>query len=363
MKKILHIIGNLDIGGAEIDLIAKTLALRNKYQFTVLTLLARGALADQLLSEGVNVVSGNIRKKFDLAAALKIRRIVAGWKPDIVHAHMFPAYLVAHFLRITGVVDRVVYTIQKEADRAGRLELFAERLLRPYSAKILVSSNLVGESYAINRVEGDNIVTVHNSVDLSKFARGKNLVRDELGIESGPVIGMVGRLLSVKGHAFFVAALPKILESYPNVRCVIIGDGDARQSLIELAAKLGVTRAIYWLGYRSDTENFVPYFDIFVMPSLSEAFGIAAAEASACGIPVVASDVGGLREVVLHGKTGYLVLSANSLAISEHIIRLLDSKDLRRNLGRAGKKHVQQFGVDSLAKKLDSIYESVLLAS
>ncbi|MCL5289999.1 MAG: glycosyltransferase [Firmicutes bacterium] len=359
MKKILHIIGNLEVGGAEADLIAKTIALKDQYQFQVLTLLQKGALAERLEKAGIEVIAGGMKHKMDVGAVLRMIRIVRRERPDLIHAHMFYSYLIAHIMRLLGLIRHVVYTIQKEAARANWLEIQLEKLLRPHTARILASSQQVLTSYRKLGVNGRNMIPFYNSIDFSRFASGRNLIHEELGFGTTPVIGTVGRLLPVKGHRYLIEALPDILQAYPDLKCVIIGDGDEKNALVELAEKLKVTEAVCWLGARRDIENFIPYLDIFVMPSLSEAFGIAAAEASACGVPVVASAVGGLPEVIVNGTTGVLVPPGNAKAISKEVKRLLSEEQTRIAMGLAGKNHVRKFSAEEMACQLAAVYDSV----
>lgn len=359
MKKILHIIGNLEVGGAEADLIAKTIALKDKYEFKVLTLLQKGVLAERLEKAGIEVIAGGMKHKMDIGAVFRMISIVRRERPDLIHAHMFYSYLIAHIMRLLGLTRHVVYTLQKEAARANWLEVQMEKLLRPHTARILASSQQVLTSYNKRGVNGRNMAPFYNSIDFSRFATGRNLIREELGFGTIPVIGTVGRLLPVKGHRYLIEALPDIIQEYPDLKCVIIGDGEEKNALMELAGRLKVTVAICWLGARRDIENFLPYFDVFVMSSLSEAFGIAAAEASACGVPVVASAVGGLPEVIVNGTTGVLVPPGSAKAISEEVKRLLSEEQTRAAMGLAGKNHVRKFSAAELARQLVAVYDYV----
>lgn len=357
MKKVLHIIPNLNVGGAEADMIAKIIALKDQFAFKVLSLQEKGTLAETLEAEGIEVITGNVKSPKHIFRLIKVLLSVKKWEPELLHAHMFPAYLVAHLARLLGIGNEIVYTIQKEAPRAGKVEIILERWLRPSVKRILTSSKRVLRTYEKRGVHGDNMRYVHNCINFSRFNQSENYVHKELGIKEGPVVGTVGRLLPVKGHRYMVEALPGIVAAHPDVKLVVVGAGPEKEKLYSLAESLAVQKHIHWVGERTDIENFLPYFDVFIMPSLSEAFGIAAAEALACGVPVVGSNVGGISEVVIEGETGLLVPSAKPDLLAEKVNLLLSDSSLSARMGEKGKEDMKRFSSDELAKKWVKAYQ------
>lgn len=298
-----------------------------------------------------------MRGLWDLKSVARLVAKVKASRADVIHAHMHNAFWAAQAVGWLAQGSRIVYTIQKEGQRAGWLELRIDRALMRGVA-VVASSEGVRESYLRLGARPRDFRVIHNCIDFSKFRERVNLVEGELGLTGVPIIGTVGRLLPVKGHRYLLEALPAVLKQHPRTRCVIVGDGPEREALQALARDLGVAEAVTWTGARKDIQNFVPYFDVFAMPSLSEAFGIAAAEAAACGVPVVASAVGGLPEVIQDGLTGFLVPSQDPAALAAKIGLLLSDRSLRERMGSLAERSVERFSSTVLSGQWDEVYSA-----
>ena len=192
-------------------------------------------------------------------------------------------------------------------------------------------------------------------------------LREEFGIpSSSPLIGMVGNVYPTKGHVYFIRAAAVIKEQYPDARFLIVGQRfeTRKQYSAELdieAERLGLSEALIYTGFRHDMNNVLTALDILVHPSLSESFGMALAEGLAAGKPVIASDVGGVREVVLHNETGILVPPADSEAIAKAVMSLLGDPEYANSLGTKGKERVRQlFSTERCASEHEKVYRQVL---
>jgi glycosyltransferase involved in cell wall biosynthesis len=267
---------------------------------------------------------------------------------------------VAHIARLFRGDIKVVYTIQKEASRANGLEILVDRCLMTATSSIVASSGAALKSYTSRGAISKNGSVVYNCIDLRALEPGKNLLRDHYGVRTDFIIGTVGRLIPEKGYAFLLQALPQIANHVTSVCCVFLGDGPERTRLQEHARQLGVYDLTLWLGSRSDIQNFMPFFDVFVLPSITEAFGIAAAEASGFGVPVVCTDVGGLPEVVTHRISGFHVPPRDAPALASKVISLINDASMRTTMGAAGRRRAQDFAADYLAEKWLKIYEKAL---
>jgi glycosyltransferase involved in cell wall biosynthesis len=229
-----------------------------------------------------------------------------------------------------------------------------------------------GESTVLNDQSakaGRRHYTIYNAVDVDRIrdaanAPGVDGVRRSLGLLNRPVLGIVGRLAEQKGHSVLLEALPEVIGHFPEVVLLVIGDGPERQSLEEKAALLGVAGHIVWMGGKPQDEVFGLYgvMDIFVMPSLYEGFGLTAAEAMAAGLPVVASDVEGLREVVEHEKTGYLCPVGDCRQLACRLLELLESKGRAREMGRLGRQRAAAlFSLKTFADSIRLAYRAFAL--
>jgi glycosyltransferase involved in cell wall biosynthesis len=188
-------------------------------------------------------------------------------------------------------------------------------------------------------------------VDTRRFsprARDQRL-RQQLGI-AGPFLLFVGRLAEKKGVRYLLEAMPGVLERFPDAKLVIVGDGPLREELKAFSAWLGIAESVVFAGGKRQ-EELPPYYasaDVFIGPSIvarggdTESFGLVFAEAMAAGCAVVASDVGGVRELVRDGKTGLLVAQRDAQAIARAVCGLLADPELRRRLSAAGRSLVMQ---------------------
>lgn len=189
--------------------------------------------------------------------------------------------------------------------------------------------------------------TVYNAIDIQKIEKlarsgSPKAMKKRLGIKTKHVIGVVARLRSEKGHSFLFHAMKLLLRSAPNTTLLVIGDGPDKSALQSLAMELRIADNIVWLGAKSQDEIFRLYglMDVVAVPSEFEGFGLSAAEAMAAGLPVVASDVDGLREVVEHDKTGLLVAYGDIDKMSSSLLKLLSDKRKANSMGRNGKLRV-----------------------
>ncbi|HCE86466.1 MAG TPA: hypothetical protein DEP08_01550 [Candidatus Jacksonbacteria bacterium] len=173
------------------------------------------------------------------------------------------------------------------------------------------------------------------------------------------VIGTVARLSTEKGHEYLIRALPAILQKYQNIKFVFVGNGPLKNSLERLAKKMQVNAYIEFVGTveRNHVSYYLNTFDIFILPSLWESLPYSLLEAIAAGIPVIAADVGGNKEIITNKKTGLLIKSKSSIAIAEAILYLLNNKTIRQELAEMGQRLVRQhFSGDRMIQQHTQLY-------
>ena len=230
----------------------------------------------------------------------------------------------------------------------------------------------IANSYAIKdqllQWEGlpeEKIEVIYNGLDFSRFQNpfnGQNL-RKNLGIEDHrPLVGMVANFyLEIKGHRYFMEAAKIVLNKLPNVEFLLIGDGTLRHLYEEMAFKMGIGARVHFLGKRQDIPNILSNLNISVLSSISEGLSNVILESMAAGRPVIATRVGGNSELVVDEITGYLIPPADSSAMAEAIIGLLQNPDKAKAMGAAGRKVVQEkFTVEGMVRKYEEVYFSLL---
>ena len=293
-----------------------------------------------------------------LKATLSVRRAILSSGIDLLHPHDnlskilggvaaasagIPAVAHCHDLLGAGFIDRML--------------LLAQRLLMD---RIIAVSGSVQERFIQSGANPRQIRTIENGIDATRFIPGTStLSRADLSIpESHRVVGVIGMFDPVKGHVFLLRAIRQIRESGVNdITCLIAGEGRLEGDLRDYAKAVGIEQNVHFLGYRRDVPDLLALMDIVVMPSLRESFGIVALEAMAMKVPVIASRIGGLEEIIENEKTGLLVPPGDAAALAEAIRTLADNPEMRRKMGEAGRQRVaERFSIESTIRRTEELY-------
>jgi glycosyltransferase involved in cell wall biosynthesis len=224
---------------------------------------------------------------------------------------------------------------------------------------ITVSDSLHAQFEGIGAAAQSKLFTISNGIDLCAFAQPDPAwARRELGLpENAPVVGMVARLAPQKGPLEFVRAAALVSRRFPEVRFALVGDGPLRPQVETLARELGVANHLTLAGHRAEAPALTQAFDVAVVASLSEGSSLTAMEAMAWGKPVVATAVGGVREVVADGETGVLVPPGDAQALAEAIARLLADRQKAQILGEAGRRRVErEFSLMRMIERTQEVY-------
>jgi len=390
-NKIVHVITRVDKGGSAQNTLLTVLGTDTK-KYDVL--LFKGPTHESRMSQDENAsVMADIQKaqwkriKF-VTIPLLVRRINPAYdawaflclflllikeKPTIVHTHTSKAGFLGRLAARLARVPIIVHTPHGHVF-FGYFGLLKTRMficLEKYAARI--TDRIVAltrgekEDYRLFQIAPEEkIVVINSGVELGKIKdlsleERKNLKR-QLGLpEKSFVIGTAGRLEPVKGPEFLIEAAKVILSHYPQTYFVFAGDGPLRLKLERKADGLGITANIQFLGWRSDVTRVISIYDIFVFPSLNEGMGRVLVEAMALGKPVVASDVGGIPDLVIHGKTGFLVPPKNSRQLARYIQVLMEDERKRKSMGQAGKEMALNFKKEIMVEKIAKLYDELLL--
>jgi len=262
-----------------------------------------------------------LRRSFDVTWPLRFARFIRAQKVDVVQSHEFTANVYATAgARLAGV-PVVCTTHGKNYWPFARYRRMAYRwTARNADAFIAVSTDLGAFVSGTLGIPGGKVSVIRNGIDTDGFSRNpvtRARTRSALGMGDGQVLLLAcGELAEVKGHEVLLRALPGILAAHPEVRLVIAGDGPLRSHLEALSRQLGVAAHTGFLGFRRDVPDLLNAADLFVMPSLSEGLPLAVLEAMAAEVPVVATAVGGIPELIHHGRTGWLVPPGDSAALA-----------------------------------------------
>jgi glycosyltransferase involved in cell wall biosynthesis len=231
---------------------------------------------------------------------------------------------------------------------------------------IAISAPVKGHLEKDLGVAPQRIALIHSGVDTERFGKEvaageREMIKRDIGLGPGPVIGTVGRLSDVKGQAVLVEAVAYLEAENRTVQCIIMGDGPEEGNLRRLIRSFGLEKTVHLVRSRPDTAGMLQAMDIFVLPSLKEGLGLSLLEAFASGKACIASDVGGISDIVKDGENGMLFPVGDAKVLGRAIARLLDDEKLRGELGSSAKAlAVERFSIGTMAEKTISLYEETL---
>lgn len=360
--------GALHGGGRQFIELARALESHGDVEATFCVLRAPSGLGRELLSEGLPFHFFEDRP-WNPASVLRFLRLIRERRIDVLHLTDYGASTLG---RIAGLLTRTPAIVQviahhSEHQRRGfpwHVEL-AYRALAPATARALAISESVRDFAAEHMGFGRDVLEVlpyplpQHSVSKPSEAI-MAAVRAEYGIGvQDPVVGAVTRFFPSKGITYLLTAFAEVLRAQPNAWLMLLGQGPEEASLREQSSALGIQDRVIFAGYQRDIAHHEGIFRVAVMPSLEEGFGLSAVEALAMGIPVVASAVGGLPDVVRDGETGFLVPPADPDALTHAIVRLLEDEALHQSLSAAARVDVQRFSLDGYVSRLVQLYHEL----
>lgn len=382
--RILRAITRLNIGGPAINAILLTRDLNDGSDFRSVLVTGtpaahEGDFADLARSNGVEpLIVGALGREIspfdDLVALGRMVRLVRQVGPDVVHTHMAKAGTVGRLAAQICRVPLIVHTYHGHVFHSyfgpikTRLFLTIERALGRGTHRIIVLGEGQRAEIAGYRVAPlEKLVPIRLGLELEPFlhvAHNRGDLRRELGISSeSPLIGIVGRLAPVKAHEVFLEAARQVGKALPSACFLVIGDGERHTELVAMVERLGLTESVRFLGWRRDLDRIYADLDVVALCSRNEGSPVVLIEALAAARPVVATAVGGVPEVVVHGETGLTVPPSDPGKLAEGMLTLLRDRSLAEQLGQAGRRHVYpRYDSSRLANDMRNLYRRELAA-
>lgn len=351
-------------GGAQVHLVDLMRGFREQTEL-LLIVGEEGYLTQVARQLGVEVrivnrLAATIRPLQDLLALLAIRRTLAELRPDLVHVHSFKSSvlgrLAARSLGIPTVFTAHGWSFTEGAPRARRtIGKLIERWLAGYTDRIITVSRYDRElALAMHICPASKIVTIHNGVEAGSARRGQRPDRPMR-------IVMVARFEAPKDHSLLVRTLADCSFEF---ELLLVGDGPTREDVEKEIKQLGLEEVARCPGTSEDVGADLEEADLFVLTSNWEGFPLSVLEAMRAGLPVVASEVGGIGEAVAHGETGFLVPRGDRDKLAEALRRLAEDHELRRRMGEAGRRRFEeQFTVEPMLAATRGLYREVLARS
>lgn len=359
--RILYILNTLAVGGAE----RHTLALAERMRargHEVLVLALREPGAGQCETT-VQISHLNIRKSASsaLAGYLNAMRMLRAFRPDLLNSHNFHGNIFARLLRLANPSIPVISTFHNVYE-GGRLRRLAYRLTNPLAFHSVAVSNSVAEEHIRQGViAGSNCTVIPNGIDPEEFsprASRRSEMRRLAGADDDFVWLAVGRLARAKDYPNLLRAFAVLQSQFPGATLRIAGEGksDLRDELSALCAELQIDAKVHWLGLSRDIPALLDAADGFVLASAWEGMPLAIAEAMAMEKPIVATDVGGVSELL--GECGLQVPAGNTTELADAMKEVMQmTGEQRRNLGRMARARVQKrFDIEAGASSWEALY-------
>jgi glycosyltransferase involved in cell wall biosynthesis len=391
--KIIHIITRMDMGGSAQNTLLTALHHDSKHYNvwlikgstleSAMTKAETELVEDQLETaqkQGIEIIDipslvRRISPINDLRGLVALFRHILKIQPHIVHTHTSKAGLLGRLAAWLARVPTIIHTPHGHVfyghfgNSLSRIFLQMEKLLGRITHHHIALTPEEGKDYLnLGVAKSNNLSVIHSGVDLNCFrqsATESNTKREELAIPSDSlVVGYVGWLIPIKGVTYLVKAMAEVVQRHPNSLLLMAGKGDEKGvdeiKLKEQVENLGLADNVRFLGWRPDVDKIMGCIDIFVLPSLNEGMGRVLVEAMSAGLPIVASRVGGIPDLIKDGQNGLLVPPADASALAKAISDLLADQEERIRMGEAGKEMCHPYSVEAMVEQIDDLYKDLL---
>ena len=311
-------------------------------------------------AEGLELIPLAPRTEMDLSAAWRLARVVKRLQPAVVHAHDAHGVAMASLaLSLGGTgTQGPALVASRRVDFHLRQNSFSRWKHRQVDC-FICASEAIRQMLVADGVPPDRTVTVHEGIDLDhvRSAPAVNVHEAFWLPHRAPVVGNVAALVPHKGQRHLIEAAHLVIQQMPDVRFLILGEGELRDSLERLVREHHLEKHVFLPGFRTDVLGCMKGFDLFVMSSVTEGLGTALLDAMACGKAIVGTRTGGIPEVVEDGETGRLVPPRDHAAMAQAILNMLADDEQRRRMGEAGLARVQaRFTVERMVAETAAVY-------
>lgn len=361
-KKLLHIVLWLDYGGLEKIVYDFSNSLRNNYEVYVVALEKGGRVAMQLQQKGIPVqVLGKRPGKFDVRLLIKLTKLIKKLQVQVIHSHSGCIMYAALAGKLAGV-RIIVHTEHGRylPDRIGKIweDRIFSRLITKY---VCVSRDLKEYMHSVIKVPHKKLITIMNGVNTSIYHRYSkeealklrtkhNIAHDAI------VLGVVCRLIRPKNVGFLIDWMKHNHNVYKKLFLIVVGDGPRLEELTEKAGDIPGER-IKFLGAKRDIADLLNIIDIFTLPSKTEGTSLTILEAMSTQLPVIVSDVGGNKDIIVHGQTGYLFESNQKEAFEKCLKQIISDPILAEVIGRRARHSVKQnYNLETVMKEYCNLY-------
>jgi sugar transferase (PEP-CTERM/EpsH1 system associated) len=365
---ICQLVHGLPVGGAEVLIDRIVRRLRDRYRFVIACLDQVGQLGEALLHDGIQVLQLGRQPGFDWKCVRRLHKCIRHEGAQIIHAHQCTPFAYALATRAFGRRPPVLLTEHGRffPDLPSRKRKLFHRLLSQRNDQFVAVGQTVHQALVDNEgLDPDRIQVVYNGVDMQADGldpTARACLRAEFGIaQSDCLVVQVARLDMIKDHGTALRAIGLAADRDQRLRLVIVGDGPERASIEHNISERSLQNRVTMLGVRSDVRRLLAAADVFLLTSVSEGIPVTVLEAMAAGVPVVATAVGGVPELIRHEESGLLAPAGDAAGLADALVRLAGDLDLRKRLAaRAQERAVTDFCEQRMISQYDRIYQGML---
>ena len=368
--KLLKMLTSFHIGGTERQVVNLALGIDpSRFDLHLACLRCSGSLLGELKSLQVPRPEFRIGRFYNpvtIWQGMRLAQYIRKNRIQIVHSYGFYSNVFTVPAAWMAGGSFIVASIRDTGDVLTPAQRWVQRLVCRLADCVLVNAEAIRDKLVEQGYAPGKIIVIRNGITLSKFGnRQRNsLLRQELAVPlSAPLVVVFSRLNQMKGIQYFLDAATILAGRLPEVRFLVVGDGENRKELEQYASRLGLGQRTVFTGFRSDVPELLSEAAVSVLPSLSEGLSNSLLESMASGVPVVATRVGGNPEVIEHGVTGLLVPSRDSAALAAAVGRVLDDKDLAARFSQAGIRRVAElFSMERSVRETEHLYQRLVEA-
>lgn len=366
--QVLHVIGGGEFGGAERHILNLASAIDQQKVFIHVCCLFNEPFLQVAKEHGLPAVAIPMKHKLDFSVVGRLYSLIKEKSIDLVHTHGVRANLLGRMAAklagkpvVTTVHSRLAFDYPNFFSRVANN--WAERSTRGLTDHFIAVSQGLREVLLSEHISDKKITVVYNGLDLDEFKppEERGDFRSSLKLDDDvPLVAVIGRMHPVKGHRFLLEAAVEVLSTMPETRFLLIGSGPERQALQGLAKELKIADRVIFTGFMEDIVSALADIDVLAIPSLSEGLPVTAIEAMSALVPVVATSVGGLPEVIEDCQTGLLVSPGSGESLARGILWVLNNRKEAQEMAKRGYVTVgDKFSARSMARGTEKVYQKV----
>ncbi len=354
--RILHVSSAKSWRGGEQQIAYLVDALNKKGVQQTLACCEDGELRKRMINR-CTLIPYKKTSALNLRFALRLKRYAKD--ADIVHVHDSHAHTAAYIAALLGCKTPVV--VHRRVDfPIGKNALSYQKYNHHSIVRIICVSDLIKTVVQKTLKQPSKAVTVYSGVDVDRFDKRSNALHALLGLPTdAKLIGNTSALADHKDYPTFLRTAANVLKTHQKVHFVIFGDGEERDAILQQANELGISEVVHLVGFRNDLRRLLPCLDIFLMPSKTEGLGTSILDAFAAKVPVVATNAGGIPEIVRHKKTGLTSAVGNDFELAQHVTNILENTTQTQELIAGAIEHLEGFTVDAMSSNILSVYRNI----